>query len=884
LIPSSTYRLQLHSGFTLDDASGVADYLAQLGVSHVYASPYLQAAQGSTHGYDVADHLVISEELGGEEAHQRFCRHLGECGLGQVLDIVPNHMSLAPNNPYWWDVLENGASSRYAEYFDIDWDPAEVRLSNKVLLPILDDQYGVVLAERKIELVNRILEGGRFEVHYASHALPISPESISTFLAPASQTCGSDTLAFVADAFAHLGQPDAEDRAAILKRNRDKAVLYLLLERDCSEFPQGLRSIDKEMAKLNRDGDAMDAFLQQQNYRLAYWRVSDQDLSYRRFFDINSLIGLRVERERVFLETHERILRWLRDGVIDGVRVDHADGLSDPQQYFERLRRTAPNAWVVAEKILQPGEALPASWQVHGTTGYEFLNQVNGLLISADGLNAIDGIYREFTGESTDFDTLAHEKKLAVTQEAMGSDINRLTSLFVQICENDREHRDSTRADIRRAIREVAACFPVYRTYVSPERSEASPEDLAVIEAAVRAAGRYRTDIDERLFEFIGDVLSLRHQGPDASEFLLRFQQFTGPVMAKGVEDTALYNYNRLTGLNEVGSNPALGALSVAEFHRLNGLAQRQLPHRMVTLTTHDTKRSEDVRARLAVLTEVPECFRATIQRWHQRNEHLRKDGVPGPNMEYLYYQTLIGAWPIELERASAYMLKAVREAKQETSWTDMNSEYEDALHQFVQHTLEDADGFVTEVGRFVAHIQTAGRMNSLAQTLLKCTVPGVPDLYQGSELWDHHLVDPDNRSPVRFDLRKRLLDELDSLSTQRILQRMPDGLPKMWTIRQAHRVRRERAASFGEAGAYTPILAEGPRRENVVAFLRGEDVVTVVPRLTRSLDHGWQGTTIHLPQGRWRNRLASSEVSGGTIPVLDLLSEFPVALLTREN
>ncbi|MGC2208505.1 MAG: malto-oligosyltrehalose synthase [Candidatus Korobacteraceae bacterium] len=884
MIPSSTYRLQLHSGFTLDDASGVADYLAQLGVSHVYASPYLQAAPGSTHGYDVSDHHAVGEELGGEEAHQRFCRHLGECGLGQVLDIVPNHMSLAPNNRYWWDVLENGASSRYAEYFDIDWEPAEIRLSNKVLLPILEDQYGVVLAERKIELVNRIRDLGRFEVHYASHSLPISPESISAFLYPASQACGSDTLAFLSDAFAHLGQPDAEDRASILKRDRDKAVLYLLLERDCNEFSEGLRFIDKQIADLNRDGDAMDAFLQQQNYRLAYWRVSDQDLSYRRFFDINSLISLRVERERVFMETHERILRWLRDGVVDGVRVDHADGLRDPQQYFERLRRTAPNAWVVAEKILQPGEALPASWQVHGTTGYEFLNQVNGLLISADGLNTIDGIYREFTGEATDFDALAHEKKLAVTQEAMGSDINRLTSLFVEICENDREHRDYTRADIRRAIREVAACFPVYRTYVSPERSEASPEDVAVIEAAVHAASEYRTDIDERLFEFIGDVLSLRHCGSDESEFLLRFQQFTGPVMAKGVEDTALYCYNRLAGLNEVGSDPAHAALSVAEFHQLNGVAQQQQPHRMVTLTTHDTKRSEDVRARLAVLTEVPECFRSTIQRWRQRNEPLRRDGVPGTNTEYLYYQTLIGAWPIELERASAYMLKAVREAKQETSWTDMNSDYEDALHRFVQHTLEDADGFVTEVGRFVAHIQSAGRMNSLAQTLLKYTVPGIPDLYQGSELWDHRLVDPDNRSPVRFDLRKRLLDELDSLSPREILQRMPEGLPKLWTIRQAHRVRRERAASFGEAGAYTPILAEGPGSDNIVAFLRGEDIVAVVPRLSKSLTQGWRETTIPLPQGRWRNRLASSEFQGGTVTVFDILSEFPVALLTRES
>ena len=439
MIPSSTYRLQLHPGFTLDDASGVADYLAQLGVSHVYSSSYLQAAPGSTHGYDVADHHAVSRELGGEEAHQRFCRHLGECGLGQVLDIVPNHMSVAPNNRYWWDVLENGASSRYAEYFDIDWDPAEVRLSNKVLLPILDDQYGVVLADRAIQLVRN---GGRFEVHYASHALPISPESVSTFVSRAGLACGSDTLGFIAEALAHLGQPDPEDRSAILKRHRDKAVLFLLLERDCNEFPIGLRCIDKEIAELNRDNDAMDAFLQQQNYRLAYWRVSDQDLSYRRFFDINSLIGLRVERERVFLETHERILRWLRDGVIDGVRVDHADGLRDPQQYFERLRRTAPNAWVVAEKILQPGEALPASWQVHGTTGYEFLNQVNGLLISAEGLNAIDGIYREFTGEA---DRLRYPGAREKTGGHPGGDGQRCKPSHLVVCRDLRERPRTSR-------------------------------------------------------------------------------------------------------------------------------------------------------------------------------------------------------------------------------------------------------------------------------------------------------------------------------------------------------------------------------------------------------------------------------------------------------
>jgi (1->4)-alpha-D-glucan 1-alpha-D-glucosylmutase len=883
LIPSSTYRLQLHSGFTLDDAAGVGDYLARLGVSHVYASPYLQAAPGSTHGYDVADYQAIGQELGGEEAHQRFCQRMGECNLGQVLDIVPNHMSLAQNNRYWWDVLENGPSSRYAEYFDIDWDPPEARLSNKVLLPILGDQYGLELAAHKIQLVRNAV---RFEVHHGSHKLPISPESISKFLSRASYASNSDTLAFLSDSFAQLQQPEFGDRGAILKRHRDKAVLYGLLERECRENPEALRTVDNEIAELNWDGDAMDGFLQQQNYRLAYWRASDQDLSYRRFFDVNSLIGLRVEREQVFLETHERILRWLREGVIDGVRVDHADGLRDPQQYFERVLRTAPNAWVVAEKILQPGEALPASWKVHGTTGYEFLNQMNGLLISGEGLNELDSIYRDFTGEAVVFNEVAHEKKLAVTQEALGSDVNRLTSLFVQICENDREHRDYTRADIRRAIREVAACFPVYRTYVSPERSEASPEDLAVIAAAVEDARRARPDIDGRLFEFVGDVLGLRHRGAEESEFLLRFQQFTSPVMAKGVEDTMLYSYNRLTGLNEVGSAPDHAVVSVQEFHRLNRAAQQERPHRMVTLTTHDTKRSEDVRARLAALTEAPRCFGSAVERWHARNEPLRSNDAPDANMEYLYYQTLIGAWPITAERASAYVLKAAREAKEHTSWTHLNDEYEEGLQQFVQGTLADAE-FVGEVEEFVGHLQSAGRTNSLAQTLLKHTVPGVPDLYQGSELWDHRLVDPDNRAAVDFALRRRLLAELDSLTSQEILERMEEGLPKLWTIRQAYGVRREHAACFGEAGSYTAMLAEGPGSENVVAFLRGEDAITVVPRLTKSLTQkDWQETTLHLPPGRWINRLDSScpVIAGGTTAVSEILSGFPVALLTRET
>jgi (1->4)-alpha-D-glucan 1-alpha-D-glucosylmutase len=878
-VPWSTYRVQLHAGFNFRDASAIADYLALLGVSHLYASPYLQSAPGSTHGYDLVDFRAVNEELGGSSGHEAFCQRLGECGLGQILDIVPNHMSLAQNNVYWLDVLENGHASRYIDYFDIDWQSGEERLRNKILLPILENQYGVVLSSGAIKLTRSEM---RFQIVLGDTRLPVSPSSMRAFLAPAAQALRSDTLAFLADSLARITPQIADGADAMFTLRRDRKILFSLFHEYLTEQSDAVGTIDAAIGAINGNIDSLDAFLQEQHYRLAYWRSADQDLGYRRFFDVNSLVGVRVELEPVFFDTHRLILQWLKDRVLDGVRVDHVDGLRDPQHYLERLREAAPDAWMGVEKILARNETLSPSWPVNGTTGYDFLNLVNGLLVDREGLTALDDIYKDFIGEETDYPRLVHDKKIAVEAEALGSDVNRLTSIFVRICEADRDHRDHTRAEIRHAIREVAACFPIYRTYVLPD-SEVSELDAAVIQTAVNVAAGYRSDIDRGLFDFIADVLLLRRTGPLESEFLLRFQQFTSPVMAKGLEDTALYCYNRLIGLNEVGCNLSQPVVSIDDFHRFNAQAQQSHPTGMVTLTTHDTKRGEDVRARLAVVSEIPQYFKAALARWFAMNSVFRVKGVPDPNTEYLYYQTLIGAWPISVDRVIAYMEKAAREAKQQTSWIHNNAAFEEALKTFIRQTLSN-ENFCEEVDAFVKLINKAGRINGLAQTLLKYTVPGVPDLYQGSELWDHRLVDPDNRGPVDYGERRRLLNEISGLTVRQVMDRMEEGLPKLWTVSRALRVRRQYPECFNAEGGYRPLLASGDMQDNIVAFVRGDRAITVAPRLSHAVTDGWKETVITVPAGRWINVLADSEVSGGRKKIDELLSEFPVALLTRED
>ena len=884
-IPGSTYRLQLHKGFTFDDAASIAEYLHDLGVTHVYSSPYLQAAPGSMHGYDVVDHHRVNEELGGARAHERFCKRLGEVGLGQVLDIVPNHMSLGQENHYWWDVIENGVSSRYASFFDIDWQPQEERLRDKVLVPILGDQYGRVLQDGGI-CVTR--SGARFRVEAGGQRLPVSPTSLPAILARAAEYAHSDTLSFLGASFSRLPSPEMWDRRVILARSRDKGVLLRLLDRLCAEEQGVCEAIDRSVAELNKNHDALDDFLSQQHYRLAYWKTADQQLGYRRFFDVNTLIGLRMEEEHVFEETHALLIEWLRQGVLDGVRVDHPDGLRDPLEYFRRLREHVPDGWIIGEKILEPGEFLRESWPIDGTSGYDFLNVAENLLVSPEGMAELNRAYGEFTGQPTDFPVIAHDKKISVTEQALGSDVNRLTSLFVEICECNRNYRDFTRAEIRRAIREVASCFGIYRTYVVPERAEITDEDRKYIERATNCAKGNRLDIDPTLFDFMHDVLTMAVKGKKETEFVLRFQQFTSPVMAKGVEDTAFYCYNRQTGMNEVGGDPGRDGIGIDDFHDYQRTMQKTHPHTMTTLSTHDTKRSDDVRARLAVLSEIPGEFEATVGRWSEMNAEFWRGEYPDRNTEWFLYQTLIGAWPIGAERMQTYMEKAMREAKQQTSWVANNKEYEDALKGFIDGTL-GSGRFVAEVEAFVARVNAAGRTNSLAQTLLKHTSPGVPDLYQGSELWDHSLVDPDNRRPVDYDLRGRLLGEIRAgMTVIEVMRRSEEGLPKLWTIHHALGLRKDHAEWFGAEAEYGPLQASGAKREHAVAYLRSRQVATVVPRLPLTLDGAWQDTTITLPKGRWVNRLlgglAEGRIEGGMVYLRDLLRAFPVALLVRED
>jgi (1->4)-alpha-D-glucan 1-alpha-D-glucosylmutase len=880
-IPTSSYRLQLHAGFTFADACRILPYLKALGISHVYCSPYMQAAKGSMHGYDVVDQQQVNQELGGEEAHLQFVHTLKELDLGQLLDIVPNHMATGPGNRFWWDVLENGPSSRFAEWFDIDWNSAEVKLQNKVLIPVLGDQYGHVLNKHEIAVQ---YDGEGFTVHYYDHVFPLAPRSLVVPLSTAARYINVQILNFISDSLARLPSPDTTDEDVQAARHRDKTILYDLLKRACKEEPDVLAAIIRAIDEINRNVDALDTLLNLQNYRLAYWRTADQELGYRRFFDVNTLIGVRVERQRVFNATHLRVLAWLKNGDLDGVRVDHPDGLRDPEQYFERLRASAPQAWILAEKILQPNEFLRPSWPIAGTTGYDFMNVCNQALVNGEGLTMLAQIYSHFTGQSQDFDSLVHSKKLNVQHEALAADVNRLTQLFVEICENNRDRRDYTRAEIRRAIREVAASFSVYRTYVAPPRNTIVDEDAAQIRNAVEIAKTQRADIDADLFDFIADVLALRSRGELETEFLERFQQFTSPVMAKGVEDTMFYCYNRMVGLNEVGGAPECNGIDLDKFHSYFAKLQSEHPKTMNSLSTHDTKRSEDVRARLAVLTEIPSQWRSTLHRWSRRNQPFKTGAFPDRNTEYFLYQTLIGAWPIGIERITAYMEKAAREAKEHTSWTLQNKEFEDALKLFIER-LYASQEFTGEVDSFVAGIISSGRINSLAQTLIKCTAPGVPDAYQGSEIWDLRLVDPDNRGNIDYEQRQSLLAEIQAgIGVEDIVKKMDSGLPKLWLIYKSLQLRREHPEWFGEASDYIALPVEGSKQAHLIAFRRGDAVAVLAPRWNLKLAGVFGATTVELPAGRWTNILTGEILNGEKMRAQNLFHRFPVALLVKDD
>ena len=879
-VPLATYRVQMRAEFGFDDAAAIAGYLADLGVTHLYASPYLQAGKGSTHGYDVLDHSKPNGELGGEEGHARLCKALGEAKLGQILDIVPNHMSIASrDNRWWWDVLENGQASRYATYFDVDWQPPEAKLRDTVLMPILGDHYGREVEAGHVQ-VHR--DGGTFTLAYFDHVMPVAPRSLNDLLNEAASRADSDELAFLADSFGNLPISTLIDVESKSRRHRDKEVLRAALARLCAEKPEVGAAIDAVLAEINASPQAIDALLERQNYRLAFWKTAVQELDYRRFFDINTLISLRMEDERVFRDSHRLILKWVREGVLDGLRVDHPDGLRDPAAYCRRLHEAVPNGWIVIEKILEPGEALPGGWPVAGTTGYDFLNRLGGLFIDAEGEGPITEFYAEFTGEPTDYAAMVREKKHYVLKEMFASDVARLVTLLSEVCEHQKRYRDYTKRELTTMIREVIACFPVYRTYVQAEAGQVGEDDVRYVNEAIEAARANRPVVDSELFDFLRDLLLLKVRGEIESKLVMRFQQNTGPVMAKGLEDTVFYNFNRLVALNEVGGDPGRFGIAPAKFHEDCVETQRLWATSMTTTTTHDTKRSEDVRARISLLSEIPERWAEAVRRWSGMLEKHRTDGAPDRNAEYLLDQILVGAWPIDVERATAYMLKATREAKAHTAWTSPNEAYEDALKSFIEATLKDRE-FVADLEGFVRPLIEPGRVNSLAQALIKLTAPGVPDIYQGNELWDMSLVDPDNRRPVDYEGRRDLLAEVKKgISPEEALRRSDEGLPKLLVTHRALHLRRRRPELFGPEGAYTPIEAGGSKKDHVVAFARGDGSVTVAPRLPLKLGGSWGDTTIELPGGDWTDELTGARFPGGRAKLAEVLGKFPVALLSR--
>ncbi|MEY2476231.1 MAG: (1-_4)-alpha-D-glucan 1-alpha-D-glucosylmutase [Actinomycetota bacterium] len=873
----STYRLQLRPGFGFDEAAAVAVYLADLGVTHVYCSPYLQAAPGSTHGYDVVDHSRVNEELGGAEAHARMVKTFEQHGLGQVLDIVPNHMAIAGrHNRWWWDVLENGPASVYASYFDVDWTGSKP--PNRLLLPVLGDHYGRVLEAGEIVLVR---ESGGFVVRYHEHEAPVAPRSLDDLLARASARCGSAELESLAAGFGRLPHAEITERFSMEARHRDKEVLRTQLARLLEEDDEAADAVDAVVAETNADVDAFDQLLERQNYRLAFWRTAKEELDYRRFFDIATLVGLRAEDELVFADTHALVLRWVRDGQLDGLRIDHPDGLRDPEGYLRRLADATGGAWVVVEKILEPGEQLRDSWPVAGTTGYDFLNVAGGLFVDPAGEAPLSELMAELTGEQVDWEASVREKKDLVLREVLAADVHRLTEAFALVCEHNRRFRDYTRRDLTEALREVVVEFPVYRSYAVADRGEVADDDVAVVTAAIERARAVRPDLDADLFGFLRDLLLLRVTGEAERELTMRFQQLTGPAMAKGVEDTAFYTFVRLVSLNEVGGDPGRFGTSVEQFHAACAETATRWPAAMLCTSTHDTKRSEDVRARISLLSEIPGHWAETVRRWRTHNNEHRTAGWPDPAAEYLLYQTLVGAWPLEEERALAYMEKATKEAKTSTSWTEPNQAYDEAVAAFVRAVYADPD-FGIDLEGFVARLVEPGRTNGLAQTLVRLTAPGVPDTYQGTELWDLSLVDPDNRRPVDFDERRALLATAQASAGAGADQARHH--PKLWVTHRALQLRKDRPDLLGPGAAYEPLAATGASADHAVAYVRGGGCVVVVPRLVLGLAaRRWRDTTIELPAGEWRDVLTGAERAGGLVHVGELLDSFPVALLVRE-
>jgi (1->4)-alpha-D-glucan 1-alpha-D-glucosylmutase len=798
-VPVSTYRVQLrppaqdHPGFGFDDAAAVVPYLALLGITHLYCSPYLQAAPGSPHGYDVVDHSRLNDELGGQDAFDRLVAACRQAEMGIVLDVVPNHMAVSEpesQNAQWWSVLRDGPSSPYADWFDIDWDSTDN--PGKVLMPVLGAPLGEVLNEVKIE--------GDL-IRYYEHVLPIA----------------AGTLV---------------------------------------------------------EGDVA-ATLERQHYRLCHWKVASEELNYRRFFDVTTLAGVRVEVPSVFDATHAVVLQQVRDGILDGLRIDHPDGLADPGGYLNRLADETGGAWVVVEKILEPGERLPGDWACAGTTGYDALNNVMGLFVDPAGELPLSALWQSLTGDASSYDEVVARSKRVVLDEVLAAEVNRLTDVGLAVCAADPVLRDTTRRGLHEALVEVLASFGVYRAYLPPE-GPADDIARAHVELAVAAAAAVRPDRAAEIDLVRRLALAEGPAGAAAREFVTRFQQTCGPVMAKGVEDTAFYRYLRLSGLNEVGGDPARFGFPIDDFHAACAELSTQWPVSMTTLSTHDTKRAEDVRARLALLSQCPTAWGEAVTRWSALAARHRSPAGPDHATEQLTWQTLVAAWPLTADRLVAYLGKATREAKASTSWVAPVREYDEAVATFARAVVDDP-AVTAEVAAFVERLAPAWRVTAVAQKLVQLTMPGVADTYQGTELFDLSLVDPDNRRPVDYDARRRLLEVLDEPGAPVVDD---TGAAKLHVVSRALRLRREHPDWFLTPSSYQPIDAG----RLAIAFARSGRVISVAPlRPVQTTLHGWGGETVALPAGSWRNILTGGTTTGGDRPLAGVLADFPVALLVKD-
>jgi len=880
-VPRATYRVQLTPAFDLHAAQALLDYLHALGVSHLYVSPVLEAVRGSQHGYDVVDHMRVRAELGGEAAFEGLCAALRERHMGLLLDIVPNHMAIGTaDNKLWWDVLENGPASDYASFFDVDWDAAA---DNRVLLPVLGERYGDAL-EQGLLRVERT--DARFVVRYRERTLPCAPRSLGPILSRAAEAAhkrgageGAHELAFIAEALGQLPHAWTVDRKGAELRQRDKDVLYAHLERLMRERPELDAAIASEIAALNEDRERLDAWLERQNWRVAFWKAAATELGYRRFFDVQTLAGLRVEDPDVFDATHARFIEWTRAGKASGLRVDHPDGLRDPEGYLHRLRAAAPDSYIVVEKILDAGEKLRASWPVDGTSGYDFMRLLDQVQVDPDGEPALSQLADRMHLEPQTFGEIARLAKHEILERVLTSERERVVELGRAALIRMRSLRDVTRAELRAALSHVLASYDGYRTYVrAGEPLDAL--DRAAIKTTLARARQHHSEADDQLWQGLEAALTLQPPCEHATDFALAMQQLSSAVAAKAVEDTACYRYLRLTALNEVGGSPGTFGISREAFHA--ALRARAHDASLLASATHDTKRGEDIRARLLVLSELAEPWAVAVAQWLEQSS-VHGDRVLDDGARYFFLQTLVGAFPLELERARAYMLKAVREAKQHTSWTAPNTRYEAALDRYVSRVLADAQ-LMLDVERFARRLAEHGFVASLARTLIKLTAPGVPDLYQGTELWDLSLVDPDNRRPVDFALRQALLTRVEALTPEAALQELEAGTPKLWLMARALRLRARAPALF--EGAYAPLETSGDGEAAVLAYARGADLLVVVPRWPARAAALTSDVRVHLPDGRFRSMLTDDVVTAraGSASVLDLWSRFPVALLVRER